>query len=316
MADIDIPIALQVTSRNTNFLLWDSGPDDSRRILMFGTEKNLKVLQDKDNWHVDGTFKVAPELFFQVFTIHAVVDKSSLPLIYVLLQDKSEESYVRIFQKLLELKPTLNPRSCLSDFEKAIQNAVSRVFNGVEVVGCLFHLGQCLWRKVQELHLAEDYRNNESFVPKEDVITAFDGLIAICPQNMDLIIDYWEDTYIGRQRRNRRAVPKFPISIWNVHDRVLNDLPRTNNSVEGWHRAFQQTLDCHHPSVYKLVDQFLKEQNRVEIQLERANAGIRQPEASKSKYIQLNRRLKALVENYHNEHINDFLRGITHNLTL
>jgi len=31
---------------------------------------------------------------------------------------------------------------------------------------------------------------------------------------------------------------------------------RTNNSVEAWHRAFQQTVDCHHPSIHNLIAHF------------------------------------------------------------
>ena len=73
-----------------------------------------------------------------------------------------------------------------------------------------------------------------------------------------------------------------------MRDRVNDSLPRTNNSVEAWHRSFQQTEDCHHPSVYKLVDHFRKEQDHVEIMIERYRAGFRQPEASK--YVRLNQR--------------------------
>ena len=55
--------------------------------------------------------------------------------------------------------------------------------------------------------------------------------------------------------------------MWNVHQRVIEDLPRTNNSVEGWHRGSQQSVDCYHPSVFKLVMYFCKEQDKVEIEI-------------------------------------------------
>ncbi|KAB0796844.1 hypothetical protein PPYR_10905 [Photinus pyralis] len=328
VADITIPTALQTTSRNANFLLWDSGAEDPNRIFMFGTEQNLNILEQHRHWFVDGTFKVAPELFLQVFTIHALVENTCMPLVYVLLQDKSEMSYVRVFQKLLDLKITLNPISVTSDFEKAIHNAVSRVFDEVQIVGCLFHLGQSLWRRVQLCNLTEDYLNNEnvsqhtkmllslSFVPPNDVIMAFEELVENCPNTLDPIVDYWEDTYIGRLRRNRRGDPRFPIAIWNVYNRVADRLPRTNNSVEGWHRAFQQTLNCHHPSVYKLIDQFKKEQDHVEILHTRITAGIQHPESSKRKYVQLNRRLEVLTDNYDNTAVMDYLRGISHNMEI
>jgi len=101
-----------------------------------------------------------------------------------------------------------------------------------------------------------------------------------------------------------------------MHDRVNDGLPRTNNSVEAWHRSFQQTADCHHPSVYKLVDQFRKEQDHVEQMVERFRSGYRQPEASKSKYMKLNRRLMALTPTYGTIPLIDYLRGIANNLSI
>jgi len=29
------------------------------------------------------------------------------------------------------------------------------------------------------------------------------------------------------------------VQLWNVRDRVIEELPRTNNSVEAWHSSFQ-----------------------------------------------------------------------------
>ncbi|KAK7009848.1 hypothetical protein BgiMline_001427, partial [Biomphalaria glabrata] len=93
---------------------------------------------------------------------------------------------------------------------------------------------------------------------------------------------------IGRQRRNRRVTPRFPIALWNVGDRVQDNLPRTNNSVEGWHHTFQLSIDGHHPNVYKLIFHFLREHENIENKILRYNAGERSKAASKTKYLQLN----------------------------
>jgi len=267
-------------------------------------------------------------LFTQVFTVHALIDNSAFPLIYVLLPDKTEYGYERVMRKILELHPSLNPATIMADFEKASLNACATVFPGARLVGCFFHLGQCLWRKVQDCHLAEAYRDDEnirvyvkmilvlSFVPVLDVAAAFDELVDSSPPELAPLHDYWEDNYVGRQRRNRRGTPRFPISLWNMRDRVSDNLPRTNNSVEAWHRSFQQTADCQHPSVYKLLEHFRKEQDHVEIKIERHRAGFRNPEASKSKYVQLNRRLLALLPSYGNVPLLDFLRGVANNVAI
>lgn len=124
------------------------------------------------------------------------------------------------------------------------------------------------------------------------------------------------DEFSSNIIRTRWLQPRYPINIWNVHQRVLDGQPRTNNSVKGWHRAFQQTVDCHHPSVFKLIEHFRKEQDMIEIRLARIAAGIVQPEASKSKYVQLNHRLQVLVGNYANMESLDFLRSVSHNLEM
>lgn len=157
LQEITLPATLMVTASDENFLLWDSGDADEHRILMFGTERNLQVLNEHRHWFIDGTFKVAPTLYYPLFTIHALIDHSALPMIYVLLPSK-EEDYVRVFLKLLHLKPTIAPESLLADFEKALLNAAAQVFTTTMMAGCFFHLGQCLWRRIQEEGLATWHR--------------------------------------------------------------------------------------------------------------------------------------------------------------
>ena len=101
-------------------------------------------------------------MYTQVFTIHALINNSAYPLVYVLLPEKTEHGYERVMRKILELHPGLNPGSIIADFEKASLNACETVFPGARLAGCFFHLGQCLWRKVQEFHLAEAYRADKN----------------------------------------------------------------------------------------------------------------------------------------------------------
>jgi len=95
---------------------------------MFGTMDNINCLQLNEHWFADGTFKVAPSIFYQVFTSHALIDHKSMPLVYCLIQDKAEVTYKRVFERIKELQPTLNPASIMSDFEKATHNAIQHVF--------------------------------------------------------------------------------------------------------------------------------------------------------------------------------------------
>ena len=59
--------------------------------------------------------------------------------------------------------------------------------------------------------------------------------------------------------------PLFDVELWNVRDRVERSLPRTNNSVEDWHRAFDQRINMTHPTTSKLIRKIVVEQSSNEI---------------------------------------------------
>ena len=86
-----------------------------------------------------------------------------------------------------------------------------------------------------------------SFVPVHDVILAFDELCNHCGIDEQPVLDYFETNYIGELRRGRRLLPIFPNELWIMHNRVLNELPRKNNNLEGWHTRFSTMLKQTHP---------------------------------------------------------------------
>ena len=84
-----------------------------------------------------------------------------------------------------------------------------------------------------------------AFVPEDAVVEAFEKLADNLPDETDAVVYYFEDTYIGRPRNRRpRLAPKFALTLWNMHKRTQDELPRTNNSVEGWHCRFQSSITC------------------------------------------------------------------------
>lgn len=152
-----------------------------------------------------------------------------------------------------------------------------------------------------------------AFVPQHDVINAFEILQEHLPSEADPIIDYFEDVYVGRVRRNRRGSPSFPISMWNMYDRVLEDLPRTNNSLEGWHNRLQSNISACHPNIWKFLQVLKKEQALNEVIINQMLAGQQGPPKRK-KYQDLSTRITNLVRDYENRDVLDFLRGVAHNL--
>ncbi|CAF1689814.1 unnamed protein product, partial [Adineta ricciae] len=108
------------------------------------------------------------------------------------------------------------------------------------------------------------------FVPIVDVVKAFE-LVSddFTDDDSDEFIQYFEKTWIGERKRRGtgRTKPQFSIQLWNVHDRVISNLPRSNNSIEGWHNAFAQRVSIAYPTIFKLTEKIRVEQSKCEIDI-------------------------------------------------
>ena len=185
-----------------------------------------------------------------------------------------------------------------------------------------------MWRKIQELGLQQWYIEQPenallikkfqalSFVPLARVVDVFEELVvSLDPHVDDLLTDflaYFETTWIGIVEGGHRRRPRYAIVLWNVHDRVVDDLPRTNNSLEGWHRAFDQRLRITHPTICRLVIQLRKEQASSELLIEQIAAGIPLAHPKMMKHVNL--RLKRIVRDIALYDNIVFLGAIAHNL--
>lgn len=45
----------------------------------------------------------------------------------------------------------------------------------------------------------------------------------------------------------------FNPNLWNVYERVLNDIPRTTNSAEGWHKNLNSVTSVKTPNIAKVI---------------------------------------------------------------
>ena len=131
------------------------------------------------------------------------MDGVIFPCIYALLPNKTEAIYDKLFKKLLEIEPLLNPLTIMVDFEKAAINALEENFISV-ITGCFFHLSQNIFRRVQEHGLAVRYQEDNdfaisikmliAFVPEIDVI-CFIIVMQQFPEGAIEIAKYFGKTY-------------------------------------------------------------------------------------------------------------------------
>ncbi|KAK0393224.1 hypothetical protein QR680_000105 [Steinernema hermaphroditum] len=126
------------------------------------------------------------------------------------------------------------PKSVTIDFERAEVNAIRTIFPNTHIHGCYFHFSQSVWRNIQAHGMGTRYANDVAY----NVHLRKFSALAFCEE----------------------------------HD-VPVQWPRTNNSVESWHNAFQGAMGMQHPDVYKLLDRLLDEQVRVKAICSKLAAG-------------------------------------------
>ena len=128
------------------------------------------------------------------------------------------------------------------------------------------------------------------------------------------VLDYFETNYIGELRRGRRLEPRYPHTLWNMNLRVHENLPRTNNNLEGWYNRFSNSLGHRHTHVCKFIDG-LKQDSSLNYLL-MAQMIARAPNPPQRRiFREANERIQRLVAGYQNSDIVGFLRGISYNLS-
>ncbi|CAG9768205.1 unnamed protein product [Ceutorhynchus assimilis] len=122
-----------------------------------------------------------------------------------------------------------------------------------------------------------------SFVPSDNVVAAFEELLvsAFYREHEEVLLpvfNYFEDTWIGRcDRKGHRRPPLFTISLWNYFKLVEEDIPRMNNSVEGWYNSFSSVLGAAHPIIWKFINALKKEESLNHLKVEQLIGGYHAP---------------------------------------
>ena len=73
------------------FLRYDSGKDDHERILVFCDPYMTSVLESFKFWLGNGTFKLSPKNFNQIYTLHVYVPGIAPACLYALLPNKTKK---------------------------------------------------------------------------------------------------------------------------------------------------------------------------------------------------------------------------------
>jgi len=122
---------------------------------VFCAQAQLKVFHDSEFIVCDGTFEMCPDTAYQLYTMHGSHHGEHMPLVWALLPNKSNATYVEMFSAVRDALTSsfgdVGQHTFLVDFETAAIKAINAIFCESNVKGCSFHSMQAVFRKVQGL---------------------------------------------------------------------------------------------------------------------------------------------------------------------
>ncbi len=206
------------------------------------------MMRDSTEWHVDGTFKTCPAIFYQMVTIQCVIQTKIVHAAYALVENKNKATYTAMITAIKSICHdngyNVKPKSVLSDFEPALQDAFALAFDNISIKGCWFHYVQCIVRRIRHDGLIQRYENDYAFrvwvkqftalamIRTDSLEEAFEINLNTCPDLNDTSIQKFLSYFI-----NEWLVGQVSPDVWNHHQRQR----RTNNDLE------------HHPNLAKFV---------------------------------------------------------------
>ena len=121
-----LPIEFQKTTSRNQFCFLTAVlvPGAADRITAFALVQAKQLLVQSENWYGDGTSKVCPEEFYQLYTFHAQHHGRTFPCIFALLPNKSEAAYRSLMVAISNLTNGRFPTDILIGFERGAINAI------------------------------------------------------------------------------------------------------------------------------------------------------------------------------------------------
>ena len=122
LGEIDLKGDWTKTSRGEDWILVNKSLVDNSRVIVFCSKGFFNQLCGSKVWYADGTFSIAPQHFYQLYTIHVSICSQLLPVCFSLLTAKSGFAYREMFSAIKEQADEQGIRlkvdTLRTDFEK------------------------------------------------------------------------------------------------------------------------------------------------------------------------------------------------------
>ena len=103
--------------------------------------------------------------------------------------------------------------------------------------------------------------------------------------------------------------------MWNMHERAVEELPKANNHVEGFHRKMLSAVSAQRPNIWNFLDVLKKEQGMTNVTLNQIVGG-HAPPPQRRKYQENAQRVLTVVRDFNNRPVLDFLSGFAYSIRM
>ena len=218
-----------------------------------------------DELFIDGTCKCCPRYFCQLYTIHGLKNGNYVPLVFCLLPPKMEMCYTAMWSLIIDYCKSKNLDLLLTalhlDFEKAMHNAINKLFPSTNIRCCTFHLGQYWWRNILSIGISKKYKEKNDHVGKW--LTTFFGLPFLPPNEVE---DCFVEELMADAPENEACtkfadyvLEHFVLPTCNYPPSTWADTPdtvgkRANNGTESFHSHFNAQFYARHPNIFMFLE--------------------------------------------------------------
>lgn len=287
-ADVELPDNI-----SENFLCVQ---DDD--ILIFIIEECKQWIAGIKLFFSDGTFKVAPSPYKQLYTVHGDLGSDDehtrvVPCIYALLPNKQQGTYERMFKAIKLNIPNFEPVLMKIDFETAAINAIKTIYPKVTVSGCYFHYTQALYKKANDLEITNTHEGAR-YIAKCAALAHLPAL---------KIHEGWLTVVnASPEGENIKAFNTYMSKQWIQFDmiRILScygHRHRTNNVVESYHKSVNKRIHKNTNLLFFITQ--LKEEARMVNFINMQNEmGQEISRKRNRKYTKMDSKIQQIVNNY------------------
>eukprot|EP00102_Acyrthosiphon_pisum_P018855 XP_016656065.1 PREDICTED: uncharacterized protein LOC103307748 [Acyrthosiphon pisum] len=276
---------------------------DGRSSIIFGCMNLIaNVLQHGvTELHADATFKVVPSnMGYQLLTIHCMIENHSIPIVYILMESKSRNSYDCVMRFVKDnLLPNLTVEVIITDYEVALRDVLISSFPGARYAGCWFHHNQAVWRKMNSLGYLHHLNTNDNARKVLKLLMSLPLLPARDMENGYLLIRAFARNHDVHLERLLSYYERYWLRSIGPQVVSVHGLPRrTNNNIESFHNALRLKFSVAHPSLWVFLDALTSLSTSYHLVNQQILNHLRPTRHVRTKFLANSHRIKYATEQY------------------